>query len=63
MTEVVVVFLSFANASGTQKKVQKLVYGLLLETRVSFFTGIVLGLLLRFWGARLPRFGVNYVDF
>lgn len=37
MTEVIVAYLSFANASGTLKKVQKLVFGLLLETRVSFF--------------------------
>jgi hypothetical protein len=56
VTEVIVVFHSFADASG---KVQKLVCGLLRETRVTFFACIVFVSLLRFWGARLPSFGVG----
>ena len=63
VTEITVAFHSFADASGTLEKVQKLVCGLLRETRVSFFTYIVFVSLLRFWGARLSSFGVDYVEF
>jgi hypothetical protein len=63
VTEVIVAFHSFADASGKLKKVQNLAYVLLRETAVSFFTCIVFVSLLRFWGARLSSFGVDYFEF
>jgi len=69
VTEVIVAFHSFADASGTLKKVQKLVCGFLRETRVNFFTCIVFVSLLRFWGPVCPvlvwivsNFGVSHYE-
>ena len=52
-TDVIFAFRSFAAASETLKKVQKLVCGLLRETRFSFVTCIVcVSLTPVFWGGR-----------
>jgi len=54
VTEIIVAFHSFADASGTMKQVQKLVCGLLRETRANFFTCVAFVSLLRFWGLVCP---------
>jgi len=53
VTEVTVAFQSFEDESGTLKTVQKLVSGLLRETRVSFFSPVLCSCHLYVFGGRV----------